>query len=233
MVRETLKTRQNRRETLFRRQSGAASAAFLCRNLDKNSPKSPVMSKRLLFSARFSLSPLHILLSPALPSTRRLHKVPFARRSSTYPERNIASLLARSPASASLGVEQSSGGTIRVNGFVRTVRKQKRVAFAAVGDGSSLESLQVVLNPEQAEGSVSRESCIPFCESLRLTLQFYSKGSLQGLLLRLRASGSHHRLVRSRHTNFMRRKFRYWDSMMSSYVIHTSGPPMARCQSCA
>lgn len=233
MVRETLKTRQNRRETLFRRQSGAASAAFLCRNLDKNSPKSPVMSKRLLFSARFSLSPLHILLSPALPSTRRLHKVPFARRSSTYPERNIASLLARSPASASLGVEQSSGGTIRVNGFVRTVRKQKRVAFAAVGDGSSLESLQVVLNPEQAEGSVSREPCIPFCESLRLTLQFYSKGSLQGLLLRLRANGSHHRLVRSRHTNFMRRKFRYWDSMMSSYVIHTSSPPMARCQSCA
>lgn len=109
------------------------------------------MSKRLLFPARFSLLPLHILLSPALPSARRLHKVPFARRSSTYPERNIASLLARSPASASLGVEQS-GGTIRINGFVRTVRKQKRVAFAAVGDGSSLESLQVVLNPEQAEG---------------------------------------------------------------------------------
>ena len=191
------------------------------------------MSKRLLFPARFSLSPLHIFLSPALLSARRLHKVPFARRSSTYPERSIASLLARPPASASLGVEQSSGGTIRVNGFVRTVRKQKRVAFAAVGDGSSLESLQVVLNPEQAEGSVSREPCIPFCESLRLTLQFYSKGSLQGLLLRLRANGSHHRLVRSRHTNFMRRKFRYWDSMMSSYVIHTSSPPMARCQSCA
>ena len=172
-------------------------------------PKSPVMSKRLLFPARFSLSPLHILLSPALPSVRRLHKVPFARRSSTYPERNIASLLAGSPASASLGAEQSSGGTIRVNGFVRTVRKQKRVAFAAVGDGSSLESLQVVLNPEQAEGSVSREPCIPFCESLRLTLQFHLKGYPQGLLLRLRASGSHHRLVRSRHTNFMRRKFRY------------------------
>ena len=191
------------------------------------------MGKRLLFPARFSLRPLHILLSPALPSARRLHKIPFARRSSTYPEPNIASLLARPPASASLGVGQSSNGTIRVNGFVRTVRKQKRVAFAAVGDGSSLESLQVVLNPEQAEGSVSREPRIPFCESLRLTLQFYFKGYPQGLLLRLRASGSHHRLVRSRRTNFMRRKFRYWDSMMSSYVIHTSGPPMVHCQSCA
>jgi len=39
---------------------------------------------------------------------------------------------------------------ITVNGFVRSIRKQKRVAFAAIGDGSTLESLQAVLSPEQA-----------------------------------------------------------------------------------
>lgn len=110
------------------------------------------MSKRLLFRARFSRSPLRLFLSPALPSARRLHKVPFARHSSTYTERNIASLLAKPLAFASSDPDCPSSGTLRVNGFVRTVRKQKRVAFAAVSDGSSLESLQVVLSPEQAEG---------------------------------------------------------------------------------
>jgi hypothetical protein len=38
-----------------------------------------------------------------------------------------------------------------VQGFVRSVRKQKNVAFAAVSDGSTLEALQVVLTPSQAQ----------------------------------------------------------------------------------
>lgn len=38
-----------------------------------------------------------------------------------------------------------------LNGFVRTVRKQKRVAFAAIGDGTSVEAVQTVLTPEQAK----------------------------------------------------------------------------------
>jgi asparaginyl-tRNA synthetase len=38
-----------------------------------------------------------------------------------------------------------------VNGFVRSVRKQKRHAFAAIGDGSTVEPLQVVMTPPQAE----------------------------------------------------------------------------------
>jgi asparaginyl-tRNA synthetase len=41
-----------------------------------------------------------------------------------------------------------------LNGYVRTVRKQKRVAFAAIGDGSTLQTVQAVLSPELAEGSV-------------------------------------------------------------------------------
>ncbi|KKY20128.1 putative asparaginyl-trna synthetase [Diplodia seriata] len=43
------------------------------------------------------------------------------------------------------------GERVCVNGWVRSVRKQKRIAFAAVGDGSSLAPLQVVFDdPEQA-----------------------------------------------------------------------------------
>ncbi|KAH7039096.1 mitochondrial carrier domain-containing protein [Macrophomina phaseolina] len=44
------------------------------------------------------------------------------------------------------------GERVSVDGWVRSVRKQKRIAFAAVGDGSSLAPLQVVLSPEQAAG---------------------------------------------------------------------------------
>ena len=43
-----------------------------------------------------------------------------------------------------------SDASITVNGYVRSLRKQKRVAFAAIGDGSTMESLQAVLKPEQA-----------------------------------------------------------------------------------
>lgn len=43
-----------------------------------------------------------------------------------------------------------SDKSVTLNGFVRTVRKQKRVAFAAIGDGTSLDAVQAVLTPEQA-----------------------------------------------------------------------------------
>jgi hypothetical protein len=48
-----------------------------------------------------------------------------------------------------------AGESLTVNGFVRSVRRQKRIAFAAIGDGSTLKPLQAVLTPDQAEGSVS------------------------------------------------------------------------------
>lgn len=63
------------------------------------------------------------------------------------------------------GLSYNTGGEsgwpkdyVEVNGFVRSVRKQKRVAFAALSDGTTLEPLQIVLTPEQAEGYVSRLS---------------------------------------------------------------------------
>ena len=40
--------------------------------------------------------------------------------------------------------------SVQINGFVRSVRKQKSITFAAVNDGSSLESLQTVLQPQHA-----------------------------------------------------------------------------------
>jgi asparaginyl-tRNA synthetase len=62
----------------------------------------------------------------------------------------IASLLSSTPPQA-----HPSSGDLTLNGFVRTVRKQKRVAFAAIGDGSSMQTAQAILTPEQADGSVA------------------------------------------------------------------------------
>ncbi|PGH02912.1 asparagine-tRNA ligase [Blastomyces parvus] len=39
---------------------------------------------------------------------------------------------------------------IRVQGFIRSVRKQKRFAFAEVSDGSTIKSVQAILTPGQA-----------------------------------------------------------------------------------
>lgn len=39
---------------------------------------------------------------------------------------------------------------VRVSGWVRSVRKQKQVAFAHIGDGTTARPLQAVLKPEQA-----------------------------------------------------------------------------------
>ena len=57
-----------------------------------------------------------------------------------YHGSSIASVLQR-------GLDAQS---VSVNGWVRSVRKQKRIAFAAVSDGSTAESLQAVLKPEDA-----------------------------------------------------------------------------------
>jgi asparaginyl-tRNA synthetase len=39
-------------------------------------------------------------------------------------------------------------GDVNVSGWVRSVRKQKRIAFIQMYDGSSAKDLQVVVNPE-------------------------------------------------------------------------------------
>ncbi|KAK6442888.1 asparaginyl-tRNA synthetase [Oleoguttula sp. CCFEE 5521] len=66
------------------------------------------------------------------------------RWSSTKSSRNgIAALLD--------GDAVDDAANVTVNGWVRSVRKQKKVAFAAIADGSTVTALQAVLKPEQAE----------------------------------------------------------------------------------
>ncbi|KAK6953691.1 hypothetical protein Daesc_005996 [Daldinia eschscholtzii] len=47
---------------------------------------------------------------------------------------------------------QDAVSDVNINGFVRSVRAQKRYHFVSLGDGSSLESLQAVVPADQAEG---------------------------------------------------------------------------------
>lgn len=39
---------------------------------------------------------------------------------------------------------------VRMHGFIRSVRKQKRIAFAEISDGSTIEPVQAILQPAQA-----------------------------------------------------------------------------------
>lgn len=39
---------------------------------------------------------------------------------------------------------------IRIQGFIRSVRKQKRFAFAEISDGSTIQPIQAILSPDQA-----------------------------------------------------------------------------------
>jgi asparaginyl-tRNA synthetase len=83
------------------------------------------------------------------------------RFSSTFRPKDLANLLRPSSAQSSSQLPgPSDGQTLRVNGYVRSVRKQKRIAFAAIGDGSTLQTVQAVLPPQLAEGSVGRSGTI-------------------------------------------------------------------------
>ena len=46
--------------------------------------------------------------------------------------------------------DEPDAGDIVVEGWVRSIRRQKNVAFAAISDGSTVDSLQAVLKPEDA-----------------------------------------------------------------------------------
>jgi len=53
--------------------------------------------------------------------------------------------------------------TVTVNGFVRSVRRQKKVAFAAISDGSTYDPLQVVLTPDEAKEYVALLNTFQTC----------------------------------------------------------------------
>lgn len=96
---------------------------------------------RSLFPSCGTASPYTSAFSPCRP-----------RCSSTFCPTSIAELLRPSPLSSSSQRSPPDGETLTINGYVRTVRKQKRIAFAAIGDGSTLQTVQAVLAPQLAEG---------------------------------------------------------------------------------
>ncbi|EPS30024.1 hypothetical protein PDE_04974 [Penicillium oxalicum 114-2] len=61
--------------------------------------------------------------------------------------RRCAQILEASKADGPCGLEDQE---VKVSGFVRSVRKQKRFAFAEISDGSTIEPLQAILKPAQA-----------------------------------------------------------------------------------
>ncbi|KAF7907988.1 hypothetical protein BELL_0332g00100 [Botrytis elliptica] len=66
----------------------------------------------------------------------------------SYPTRSsqlsVAKLLGTSP-------ENVDEVQVNVNGFIRSIRNQKKISFASIGDGSSVQPLQALLTPQQAE----------------------------------------------------------------------------------
>jgi asparaginyl-tRNA synthetase len=60
-----------------------------------------------------------------------------------------------------------SDRSVTVNGFIRSIRNQKTRSFAVIGDGTSLEPLQALLTPVQAQRYV-------FFSTLEPEAQFYS-----------------------------------------------------------
>lgn len=62
-----------------------------------------------------------------------------------------------------------SDRNVTVNGFIRSIRNQKARSFAVIGDGTSLEPLQAILTPVQAQRYVvlsMPELDAQFCFSL-------------------------------------------------------------------
>lgn len=74
-------------------------------------------------------------------------------------------------ASKNGGVCSFEDQEIKVNGFVRSVRKQKRFAFAEISDGSTVEPIQAILKPAQAAEYVRPRVAITLV-LLRLTQAF-------------------------------------------------------------
>lgn len=65
---------------------------------------------------------------------------PFSLSRAQLERINVAQLLSK----------QAEADDVDVYGWVRSLRRQKKIAFAAIGDGSTLEPLQAVLKPQDA-----------------------------------------------------------------------------------
>lgn len=129
------------------------SAILTCSHRRRNFPcqRPAVVNKAVTPSIRCLAMPWHPLryrhpLQPYRWSTET--RVAQRRKRSTTNLRlpNISSALA-------LRIHHDQQNTaIEVVGSVRTVRKQKSLAFLSIGDGSTVDVLQAVLHPDQAQG---------------------------------------------------------------------------------
>jgi hypothetical protein len=118
-------------------------------NLDKSTQpiSTPVSIARSLRRVAVRPRPLRVLSMIRRPGLRAgSHAGNVIQRClSTATPRTVKSLLfSPSP--------PAEGDVCSVNGWVRSVRTQKHVAFVALGDGTTLKPLQVVLQPDQADG---------------------------------------------------------------------------------
>jgi aspartyl/asparaginyl-tRNA synthetase len=52
-------------------------------------------------------------------------------------------------------LESASQEDVTINGYIRSIRNQKARSFAVIGDGTSLDAVQALLTPAQAQRYVA------------------------------------------------------------------------------
>lgn len=70
---------------------------------------------------------------------------------------------------------------ITLKGFIRSVRKQKRFAFAEISDGSTVKSLQAILTPEQAAEYVDSVCCMDSADFVLCSLSTGTAIEISGI----------------------------------------------------
>lgn len=80
---------------------------------------------------------------PLTSGLLRISRREFRSYKSTLPK-SVAGYLDWKP-------EETAGG-VHVDGYIRSVRAQKRHHFVSLGDGSTIDALQAVVPADQAEG---------------------------------------------------------------------------------
>ncbi|KAJ1931152.1 hypothetical protein EC988_009880, partial [Linderina pennispora] len=59
-----------------------------------------------------------------------------------------------------------SGTDVKISGWVRSVRQQKRIAFAEVSDGSTMRGIQVIMDDPQLATGLSTGSSVEITGTL-------------------------------------------------------------------
>lgn len=119
--------------------------------------ETPVTTLQRNIPQRDSIEMQHLVRLPANSVSQRVS--PSAFRSSSGLAHSATVTEAAQPAQPSdlqkhvklLETPPQNGTTVKLAGLVRSIRKQKKFAFAHLSDGTTLAPIQAVLSPEQAE----------------------------------------------------------------------------------